>query len=221
MGKKLRWRVLLIVLVVVGSIAGYVFTGYQHAKREWTGPGQPGVKDALKKAIKLGLDLRGGIHLVLQVNTGDAVKAERDDAVETLQREAKDANIGAAEFPTDHSFSIAVTPTTDLTRFEDTVKRFLPDWSYSTGGGKWTFSLKDPARRTIEDNAVAQAVETIRNRVDEFGVAEPLIARQGRDRILVQLPGIDDPRRVKDLIKNTAFLELSLVEAGPSTEDAL
>ena len=69
----------------------------------------------------------------------------------------------------------------------------------------------------IEDNAVAQAVETIRNRVDEFGVAEPLIARQGKDRILVQLPGIDDPKRVKDLIKNTAFLELSLVEKGPST----
>jgi preprotein translocase subunit SecD len=221
LGKKLRWRVLLIVLVVVGSIAGYVFTGYQHAKKEWTGPGQPGLKDALKKAIKLGLDLRGGIHLVLQVNTADAVKAERDDAVETLQREGKDAGVGAVEFPTDHSFSIAVTPQTDQTRLEDTVKRFLPDWSYSTGGGKWTFSLNDPARRTMEDNAVAQAVETIRNRVDEFGVAEPLIARQGKDRILVQLPGIDDPKRVKDLIKNTAFLELSLVEAGPSTEEAL
>ena len=68
---------------------------------------------------------------------------------------------------------------------------------------------------------MAQAVETIRNRVDEFGVAEPLIAREGKDRILVQLPGIDDPKRVKDLIKNTAFLELSLVETGPSTEDAL
>ncbi len=221
MGKKLRWRVLLIVLVIVGSIAGYVFTGYQHAKKEWTGPGQPGLKDALKKAIKLGLDLRGGIHLVLQVNTADALKAERDDSVETLQREAKDAGIGPVELPTDHSFAIAVTPQTDQARLEDAVKRFLPDWSYSTGGGKWTFSLKDPARRTMEDNAVAQAVETIRNRVDEFGVSEPLIARQGRDRILVQLPGIDDPKRVKDLIKNTAFLELSLVEAGPSTEEAL
>ena len=67
----------------------------------------------------------------------------------------------------------------------------------------------------MEDNAVSQAVETIRNRVDEFGVSEPLIAREGSDRILVQLPGIDDPKRVKDLIKNTAFLELTLVENGP------
>jgi preprotein translocase subunit SecD len=221
LGKKLRWRVLLIVLVVVGSIAGFVFTGYRNAKKEVVGGGTPTLRDALKKAIKLGLDLRGGIHLVLQVNTSDAVKAERDDAAETLPREAKDAGIGPVEFPTDASFTVTVTPQTDQAKLEEAVKRFLPDWHYSTGGGKWTFTLKDPSRRVIEDNAVAQAVETIRNRVDEFGVAEPLIARQGRDRILVQLPGIDDPKRVKDLIKNTAFLELSLVEAGPSTEDAL
>ena len=221
MGKKLRWRVLLILLVLAGAVAGYVFVGYSHAQKEWTGPGKPTLKDALKKAIKLGLDLRGGIHLVLQVNTADALKAERDDAVEALKTETKDAKIGAIELPTDTSFAVTVTPETDQSKLEDVAKRFLSEWTYSTGGGKWTFALKDAARRQIEDNAVAQALETIRNRVDEFGVSEPLIARQGKDRILVQLPGIDDPKRVKDLIKNTAFLELSLVEAGPSTEAAL
>jgi preprotein translocase subunit SecD len=221
LGKKLRWRVLLIVVVVAAAIGGYVFTGYSHAKKEWTGPGGPSFKDALKSAIKLGLDLRGGIHLVLQVNTADALKAERDDAVETLKNQTKDAAIGAIELPTDTSFAIGITPQTDLTKLEEAAKRFLPDWNYSTGGGKWTFTLKEPARRQTEENAVAQAVETIRNRVDEFGVAEPLIAREGADRILVQLPGIDDPKRVKDLIKNTAFLELTLVEAGPSSEAAL
>jgi preprotein translocase subunit SecD len=221
LGKKLRWRVLLIVLVVAGAIAGYVATGYARARREWTGPGGPTLQHALKKAIKLGLDLRGGIHLVLQVKTADALKAERDDAVETLQKEGKDAGVGAVELPTDTAFTVTVSPQTDQSKLDDTVKRFLPDWNYSTAGGKWAFSFKDTARRQIEDNAVAQAVETIRNRIDEFGVAEPLIARQGADRILVQLPGIDDPKRVKDLIKNTAFLELSLVESGPSTEAAL
>ena len=85
MGKKLRWRLLVILLVVLGAVGGYVLIGYQHAQKEWTGPGGPTFKDALKKGIKLGLDLRGGIHLVLQVKTADAVKAERDDAVETLQ----------------------------------------------------------------------------------------------------------------------------------------
>jgi preprotein translocase subunit SecD len=221
LGKKLRWRVLVILVVLAGAIAGFVATGYGHAKKEWTGPGGPGLKDALKSAIKLGLDLRGGIHLVLQVKTSDAVKAERDDAVELLKSESKDNTLGPIELPTDASFTIGIAPQTDQNKLDDTVKRFLPEWNVSTAGGKWTFSLKDPARRQIEDNAVAQAVETIRNRIDEFGVSEPLIAREGTDRILVQLPGIDDPKRVKDLIKNTAFLELSLVEAGPSTEAAL
>ncbi len=221
MGKKLRWRILLIVLVVAGAIAGFVWTGYNNAKKDWTGPGSPTLTDALKKAIKLGLDLRGGIHLVLQVNTVDAVRAERNDAVETLKSEARDLNPGPIELPTDASFSVTVPPQTDTAKLEEIAKRFLPDWTYSTAGGKWVFVLKDPARRAIEDSSVAQALETIRNRVDEFGVAEALIARQGTNRILVQLPGIDDPKRVKDLIKNTAFLELSIVEKGPSTEAAL
>jgi preprotein translocase subunit SecD len=221
LGKNLRWRVLLIVLVVAGAIAGYVGMGYGHAKKDWTGPGSPSLKDALKSGIKLGLDLRGGIHLVLQVNTKDALKAERDDAVETLKNQTKDLNLGAVEMPSDTSFAVAVGGATDTAKLDDVVKRFLPDWNVSTGGGKWTFALKDPARRQIEDNAVSQAVETIRNRIDEFGVSEPLIVREGFDRILVQLPGIDDPKRVKDLIKNTAFLELSLVESGPASEAAL
>jgi preprotein translocase subunit SecD len=221
LGKKLRWRILVILLVLAGAAAGYVATGYAHAQKNWTGPGGPTLKDALKSAIKLGLDLRGGIHLVLQVKTADALKAERDDAVELLKTEAKDLALGAVELPTDASFSVFITDKTDSTKLDEIVKRFLPEWNVNTAGGKWTFTLKEASRRQIEDNAVAQAVETIRNRIDEFGVSEPLIAREGSDRILVQLPGIDDPKRVKDLIKNTAFLELTLVELGPSTEAAL
>jgi preprotein translocase subunit SecD len=222
LSNRLRWRVLLIVLVIAGMVAGYIAMGYSNARREWIGPGKPHLKEALKKGIKLGLDLRGGIHLVLQVNTADAVKAERDDAAEQLQTQAREQGItlGTVEFPNDRAFAVAVTPATDERKLEETVKRFLPDWTVSTAGGKWIFSLKDLSRRTIEDNAVSQAVETIRNRIDEFGVAEPLIARQGTDRILVQLPGIDDPKRVKDLIKSTAFLELKLVVAGPSPDRA-
>jgi preprotein translocase subunit SecD len=217
-------RVLTIVLVVAGIMGGYLWTGYSRAKKEWLGLGNPPFSEALKKGIKLGLDLRGGIHLVLQVNTADALKAERDDAAEQLRNQARTQglSLGTMEFPSEETFAVSVTTATDEKKLDETVKRWLPDWSYNAVGGKWIFRLKEPARRTTEENAVAQAVETIRNRVDEFGVAEPLIAREGTDRILVQLPGIDDPKRVKDLIKNTAFLELKLVEAGPSTDkDAL
>ena len=223
MSKRVRWRVLLILLVVLGMVGGYLATGYSHAKKEWLGPGNPPVSDWLKKGVKLGLDLRGGIHLVLQVNTADAVKAERDDAVSQLQAQARDQGLplGAFEYPSEGSFTVAVSAQTDEKKLDDITKRWLPDWTVSTGGGRWVFVLKDISRRQIEDNAVAQAVETIRNRIDEFGVSEPLIAREGTDRILVQLPGVDDPKRVKDLIKNTAFLELKLVEQGPSDKAQL
>jgi len=222
LSKRVRWRILLILLVVAGMIAGYVAMGYANVRREWTGPGKPPLAEALKKGVKLGLDLRGGIHLVLQVNTADAIKAERDDAVEQLQTQVLEQGLtlGPVELPNDRSFSVAVTPQTDERKLEETVRRFLPDWSVSAAGGKWVFTLKDLGQRQIEENAVSQAVETIRNRIDEFGVAEPLIARQGTNRILVQLPGIDDPKRVKDLIKSTAFLELKLVVAGPSSDRA-
>ena len=222
MSKRLRWRLILIVLVLAGFVGGYVATGYAHARRDWVGTGSPPLAEALRKGIKLGLDLRGGIHLVLRVHTADALKAERDGAVETLQAEARGEKITlqATEYPTDTSFAVAAPALGDETKLDDLVKRFLPDWSANAAGGKWVFALKDPSRRAIEENAVAQALETIRNRVDEFGVAEPLIARQGADRIVVQLPGIDDPKRVKDLIKNTAFLELKLVESGPSSDTA-
>lgn len=222
MSKKVRWRVIVILAVIVGMIAGYVLMGYSNARKESHGQEEPTLATALKSGIKLGLDLRGGIHLVLQVQTADALKAERDDAAERLVAEVREQGltIGPLELPTDRSFAIAVTPQTDERRLDELVKRNLAEWTYSAAAGKWTFALTDAARRQIENNAVAQAVETIRNRVDEFGVAEPLVVQQGTDRILVQLPGIDDPKRVKDLIKNTAFLELKLVQSGPSKNRA-
>ncbi len=223
MSKKVRWRVLLILLIVAGGVAGYVLTGYSHARKDWLGPGNPPLSLALKKGMKLGLDLRGGIHLVLQVNTDDALKAERDDAVEQLRNQAREQSftLGPVETPSVTTFTVAVPAEADTTKLDEAVKRFLPDWTASAAGGKWTFQLKDVSRRNTIENAVAQAIETIRNRIDEFGVSEPLIAREGTDRILVQLPGVDDPKRVKDLIKNTAFLELKLVEQGPSDRAAL
>ena len=222
MSKKVRFRVIVIVVVVAGIIAGYVAMGYANARKESFGLEKPTLRQALRSGIKLGLDLRGGIHLVLQVQTADALKAERDDALERLVSEIREQGltIGPVEFPTSQSFSIGITPQTDERRLDELAKRNLPEWRYSAAAGKWIFALTDAARRQVESNAVAQAVETIRNRVDEFGVAEPLIAQQGTDRILVQLPGIDDPKRVKDLIKNTAFLELKLVQLGPLSNRA-
>jgi len=196
MNKGLLWRGLLI-----GALAALA------AWRVWP----------LRENVNLGLDLQGGIHLVLRVETQDAIRAETEKDMEVLRREAEDEGVSGV-----------VTRQLDDTRFE--VAGFAPErlealekvardwlgggWEWSREAGKLVFEMRAVNEKSLRDGAINQALQTIRNRVDQFGVAEPLIARQGIDseRIVVQLPGVDDPERVKRLIKNTAFLEFRLAE---------
>jgi preprotein translocase subunit SecD len=218
--QKVWTRVALILVVLVASVAAYVASGMARVKMDVTGETTPGLKDYLKNGIRLGLDLRGGIHLVLQVQTDDALKIEADEAIAHLNEQNKDQalNLGAATRTGPATFNVVVSPSTDTDKLNDAIKRYLPGWQYSRQGTTWAFSLGGPARKTLSEEAVQQAVETIRNRIDQFGVSEPVIAREGENRIVVQLPGVDDPRRVKDIIKSTAFLELKLVTAGPMSD---
>jgi preprotein translocase subunit SecD len=218
--QKVWSRVALILVVLVASVGAYIANGMSRVKNDVTGETTPGLKDYLKNGIKLGLDLRGGIHLVLQVQTSDALKIETDEAMARLseQNTAQQLKLGPITSAGPVSFNVAVASDTDLDKLQEAVKRFLPTWEYRRLGTTWAFSLSAPARKTLSDEAVQQAVETIRNRIDQFGVSEPVIAREGNDRIVVQLPGVDDPKRVKDIIKSTAFLELKLVLAGPNAD---
>jgi preprotein translocase subunit SecD len=214
--------VTLIVIALAASVAAYVANGVTRVKQDVTGATTPGLRDYLKSGIKLGLDLKGGIHLVLQVQTGDAFKVEADDAIARLSEEnkAQSLGLGAIERTGPASFTVAVGSNTDVDKLQEMVKRNLPNWGFTREGTIWSFGLTALARKALSDEAVQQAVETIRNRIDQFGVSEPVIAREGEDRIVVQLPGVDDPKRVKDIIKSTAFLELKLVLAGPSPDRA-
>jgi preprotein translocase subunit SecD len=212
----------VILVVLIASIAAYVASGVSRVKTDVTGETTPGIKDYLKNGIRLGLDLKGGIHLVLQVQTDDALKIEADEAIAHLNEQSKEQNLrlGPVNRTGPAAFTATVNADTDQDKLQDAVKKFLPGWEYSRQGTLWAFNLAAPARKTLSEEAVAQAVETIRNRIDQFGVSEPVIAREGENRIVVQLPGVDDPRRVKDIIKSTAFLELKLVEAGPNADRA-
>ena len=220
--QKVWTRVAVILVVLVASIAAYVASGVSRVKTDVTGETTPGVKDYLKNGIRLGLDLKGGIHLVLQVQTDDALKIEADEAIAHLNEQNKEQNLrlGTVNRTGPASFTVTVNADTDQDKLQDAVKRFLPGWEFTRQGTVWAFNLAAPARKNLSEEAVAQAVETIRNRIDQFGVSEPVIAREGENRIVVQLPGVDDPRRVKDIIKSTAFLELKLVVAGPLSDRA-
>jgi len=175
------------------------------------------------KKIHLGLDLRGGIHLVLRVNTGDAIKAELDNASQRLISRAKQKGIELGQVKTEPDqlrFEVAVPQGVDRQALRGVISSNLAEYKSNPGANKWVFELPKNVARNIRDLAVKQALETIRNRIDQFGVSEPRIQRQGIEgrRILVQLPGVDDPGRVKELISNTAFLELKEVISGPTSD---
>jgi preprotein translocase subunit SecD len=199
---KIVWRIVLIVVVV----ALCLWSLYP-----------PGEK------IHYGLDLSGGIHLVLQVQTDDAIKAELDDSSQRLVSRARENGVELGQVESDIenlSFSVGVPAETDVAALREIAADWVPGYKAEPGVGVWTFRLPPNMDRTVRDMAVRSSLETIWNRVDQFGVAEPVIQRQGleSDRILVQLPGVDDPARVKDLISSTAFLEFREVVGGPAPD---
>ena len=228
MKRPTGWRVALTLAVLIGSIAAYWWRGHEALKKSPTAPPDPSLSDVLKNGLKLGLDLRGGIHLVMQVKTGDALRVEAQDAAEHLKDEARKRGVAIGNVPpaTAEGFSLQLNDQSEPSKIKDLMKSSLAqnDWQVDERGREWRVSLKTPARMQIEDQAVRQAVETIRNRVDALGVTEPVIQRQSTDRILVQLPGVDDPARVKEIIGTTGLLELTMVDdkGGPyGTNEAL
>ncbi|MDD8014662.1 MAG: protein translocase subunit SecD [Acidobacteriota bacterium] len=201
MKKSIQWKALLTLAVLIGAI----FIAYPYNQDK----------------IKLGLDLKGGIHLVLQVITDDAINMETDQEIARLQElfKKQDITFTSIDKVRPGQFAVHGTVADQEGKTRDLAAQYSGDWSYSFVGDRITFSLKPPAAAALRDQAVSQTVETIRNRVDLFGVAEPLIQRQGGERIVVELPGIEDPEHVKDLIKVTAVLEWKLVKAGPASDE--
>jgi preprotein translocase subunit SecD len=174
-----------------------------------------------KQPMRLGLDLQGGTHLLYQVEIEQALDNTVERTSRDVERELRDANIGA--FTVDRSGrSLQIRLSNKDKRSE--VRRLLEDrFSNLTvadsGSGDnaadITLELKPAEVLRLREGAVDQALDIIRNRIDQFGVAEPTLQAQGDDQIVVQLPGIQDPQRAKDLIGRTALLEFRLLAEGP------
>ena len=175
----------------------------------------------LHKTINLGLDLRGGIHMVMRVRTDDAVKAEIDLARERIRNALKEKGIVASSFdsPAFDALTVAGIDPARLDEARTIIRDTFQQYAVEGSGGALTLRLRPADESAIRDSAVRQALETIRTRIDKFGVAEPVIQRKGvgpqADQIVVQLPGVDDPERVKDLIGKPAFLEWKMVKVPP------
>jgi preprotein translocase subunit SecD len=197
MKRNVLWRGLLILAILVISVA-FAYP--------------------LDKKINLGLDLRGGMHLVLQVHTEDALRAETDGDLGILLQEAKDDGLTlAGSRLSDTSFEITGLTTPEARDKVDALygKYLESGWSSDISADRARFTMKTPFADQTRRNAVTQAKQTIDNRINAFGVAETVSQEASNYRLVVELPGVDDQQRVRNLIKNTAFLEFRIVRVGP------
>src|SRR5271165_5651774 len=222
MNKNLLWKLAL----VVGILLVFLF-GIFGIPQSFSGHG---LLDAMTKRINLGLDLRGGTHLILQVQVNDAVNADSDNAIEILKEQLTKHKVVFGDIskpdPQNNPDRLVLKGITPDGRKDlvDIVSERLPEYNLSSGAESTNIlAMKPQMLAELKKKAVTQAIETIRNRIDSLGVSEPTIQEHGlgQYQILVQLPGVDDPERVKGIMQSTAVLEIKQVLDGPyPSEDA-
>ena len=216
MKKNLTWKIVVIVVVLLVFVFGFL-----GLPKNWSGKG---LVAAIQERINLGLDLKGGTHLILQVMVNDAINADTEQAVDRLKEDLRTANVPYNEItkpdPQNAPERVVVrgVPPENSADLRRVVQDRLSEYDLASGAeNSWTLTMKPSVLNDLKTRAVAQAIETIRNRIDQLGVAEPTIQEHGlgEHQILVQLPGVDDPARVKDIIQSTAMLEIRQSLGGP------
>ncbi len=203
MKKNILWRVVLIGITLVLAIVFFLpNTPLFSYMPDWWKKAMP------SKGIVLGLDLQGGLHLVFEVEGSKAVEITTERIATRLQELLAKKNL-SAEVAAD-GLTVTVKPSSPDIR--KAVEDNYPVLTSVETADKITYKISNKEAQRIKDTAADQALETIRNRIDQFGVAEPTIHRQGENEIVVQLPGVKEPKRAIDLIGKTAQLEFKLVE---------
>jgi preprotein translocase subunit SecD len=212
MNKNLRWK----VIVIVATLLVFLF-GIFGVPKGWSGSA---LLASMTERIHLGLDLQGGTHLILQVQVNDAVNSDSDRAIERVKDEMRSRKIAYADIvkpdPANNPDHIVIkgVPPEASSDLRNLISDRLPEYDAKSGPeNSWVLSMKPAQLTDLKNRAVAQAIETIRNRVDKLGVSEPVIQEHGLGdyQILVQLPSIDDPARVKEIMQSTAMLEIRQV----------
>ena len=216
MKKNLTVKVAIIIAVLIFFLFG-IFGIPQSVTPS-------GLMASMQSRIHLGLDLKGGTHLILQVQVDDAINADSDRAIERLKDDLKAKNINYAEItkpnPQQHPELVVIKgiPSESISDFRTLVADRLPDYDLGSGpDNTFTLTMKPAIVKETKTKAQQQAIETIRNRIDQLGVSEPVIQEHGLGdyQILVQLPGVDDPARVKEIMQSTAMLEIRQAIGGP------
>jgi preprotein translocase subunit SecD len=203
MKKNILWRLSLIGITIVLAIIFFLpnTPGFQYMP-EWWRQNMP------NKGIVLGLDLQGGLHLVFEVEGDKAVEITTERYASRLKELLAKKKLTADA--TVSGLNITVSPSNP--DIKKAIEDGFPTLAPVETGSKLVYRLSDKEAKRIKDTSTDQALETIRNRIDQFGVSEPTIHRQGENEIVVQLPGVKDPKRAIDLIGKTAQLEFKIVD---------
>jgi preprotein translocase subunit SecD len=212
MERKIRNRAILILIVVLACIFGIIGFPSNFQK----------LKDNLADRIKLGLDLKGGTYLILQVHVVDAVNNQTGSAVSRLQDEMHTRNIPAAGVRKTDATHILIkgVPESQWASVQALVQDQFPDFRLEPAPGDPSarmLVMKTSSESQIENEAYTEARATIQRRVNALGVSEATIANYGQNgyQLVVELPDVTDPGRVKNIIQSTAMLELKIVRGGP------
>jgi preprotein translocase subunit SecD len=215
MNPQLKWKFVLILLVLLVCIFGVI--GLPNAP---TSLAQ--IKNNLADRIHLGLDLKGGSHLVLQVQLEEAIAQHCDETVDELKNQLRTKNIGVGEIREVDDTHILVrnVESTSSGTFRDLVGSQFTDWTMGPAAGEtsgYLLTMKPSVIADIRQTTMNQTLETITRRINALGLTEPTIAFTGRsdDEILVQLPGVGDPTAAKEVIRAGGQLQLVRVADGP------
>ena len=203
MKKNILWRLLLIGVTVILAVIFFLPNTpvFQYMPEWWK-------KSMPDKGIVLGLDLQGGLHLVFEVEGDKAVEITTERYAARLKDLLAKKNLSADVKASGLDITVAVANAETAELVKNTYPTLVPVET----GSRLVYRISENEATRIKDSAADQALETIRNRIDQFGVSEPTIHRQGENEIVVQLPGVKDPKRAIDLIGKTAQLEFKIVD---------
>jgi len=219
MNAQLKWKFVLILLVLLVCIFGVI--GLPNPPTSLSQ-----LKNNLANRIQLGLDLKGGSHLVLQVQLEEAIAQHCDETVDELKNQLRAKNIGVGEIREIDDTHILVrdVESTSAGAFRDLVNSQFTDWTMAAAAGEtsgYELTMKPSVIADIRQTTMNQTLETITRRINALGLTEPTIAFTGRgdDEILVQLPGVGDPTAAKEVIRAGGQLQLVRVADGPFTSE--
>ncbi len=209
MSRSVLYRVTLFAVLAAAAVVFLVPTLAGSAPTWWP----------WRQPIRLGLDLQGGTHLLYRVDIEQAIDNTVDREMQDVERELRDAQIGVASLERDgRTIRLRLANADKRQQAVDVVKDRVPTLTGvpapEAGAGDLALTLEAREAQRLRENVREQALKIIRNRIDQFGVSEPTVQTQGTDEIVVQLPGIQDPQRAKDLIGKTAVLEFKLLAQG-------